>query len=136
MRQLAYPVCDKPEDDDINEFILYHGSATYQELLRRIVRAWEKVNVKENGVKRKNMATKESYTRWVKERVRLVKLPFVVDPTYCLDIPDSVSISVNEFYHLKETIARLKKEKESLEYNLYDNAYEKNQLRSNLKQRE
>lgn len=90
----------------------------------------------EHGMKRKNIATRESYTQRVKERVQLVKLPFVVDLTYCPDIHDPIPISIEEVDCLKATEARLEREKESLEHDLYDNAYKKNQLSFNLKQRE
>lgn len=136
MRELGYPVWDKPEDDDIKEFILHHRDATYQEMLRRISCAWENMHIKENGGKRKNMATRESFTLWFKEKVWLVKMPFVVDPTYFSDIPDPILVFVEEVDCLKAIVPQLEWENESLEYDLYNSTYEKNQLSFNLRKRE
>lgn len=63
MRQLGYPIWENHKDDDVNEFILNSGGTTHQELLRRIICAWEKVHTKENELKRKNITTRESYTQ-------------------------------------------------------------------------
>lgn len=82
------------------------------------------------------METKESYTHWVKERVCLVKLPFVVDPTYYPDIPDHVPVSIEEVGCLKEIVAQIEQEKESLEFYLYHSNYENNHLSSDLRKRE
>lgn len=59
----------------------------------------------------KNTLTKESYTPWVKERVQLVHLPFVIHPTYLLDIPTPILISIEEVDCLKETVAKLEQDK-------------------------
>lgn len=74
---------EKPKDDVVRELILHDRDTTHWELLRRIICASEKVHTKGSELKRENATTKESYTQWVTERVQQVKLPFVIDPTYC-----------------------------------------------------
>ncbi|KAI5400158.1 hypothetical protein KIW84_065181 [Lathyrus oleraceus] len=135
IRQLGYPIWEKLKDDNIKEFILHNGSTTHRRFLRRIIQSWEKVHTKENELKRKSTTTKESYTQWVKEKAQLVKLHFVIDPRNCLEIPNPIHVSIEETDHLKETITHLKQEKESLEHNLYNASYKKNQLKSNLGQK-
>ncbi|KAI5431579.1 hypothetical protein KIW84_035675 [Lathyrus oleraceus] len=68
--------------------------------------------------------------------VHLIKLPFVIDPTYLPDIPDPIPVSIEEVDSLKETIVRLEKDKESLEHSLYDTTYKNNQVSYDLEQRD
>ncbi|KAI5414043.1 hypothetical protein KIW84_058255 [Lathyrus oleraceus] len=92
----------------------------------KVTRAWEKVHVKDNKPKRKGISSEESYTPWIKGRICLVKLPFIIDPAYVPDMPNPITMSTEE-------VGRLKlQNKESLEHNLYDAAYEKNQISYNL----
>lgn len=135
MRQLGYPIWENHKDDNVSEFILNNGGTTHQELLRRIICAWEKVHTKENKLKGKNITTKESYTQWVKERVCLVKLHFFIDLIYCSDIPDPIHVLNEEIDHLKETDAHLEQENEIFEHNLYNASYENNPLKSNLEKK-
>lgn len=95
-----------------------------------------KVHVRENKLKRKNTSSKESYTSWVKKRVQLIKLPFVIDLTYLLDISDPIPVSIEEVGRLRATTARLEQDKESLEHNLYYTTYKKNQVSYDLEQRD
>lgn len=66
----------------------------------------------------------------------MIKLPFVIDPTYLLDILDPIPVSIEEVNRLRVTIARLEQYKESLEHNLYDTTYKKNQVSYDLEQRD
>ncbi|KAI5393862.1 hypothetical protein KIW84_060819 [Lathyrus oleraceus] len=106
-RHLGHPIWERPKEDEIKEFILHGGNDSYIELLRKVTRAWEKVHVKDNKTKRKDTSSEESYTPWIKERVRQVKLPFVIDPTYVPYIPNPIIVSTEEVNCLKATIARL-----------------------------
>ncbi|KAI5400828.1 hypothetical protein KIW84_065621 [Lathyrus oleraceus] len=108
----------------------------HEELLRKVTHAWEKVHVKENKLKRKDTSSEESYTHWVKERVHLTKLPFMIDPTYVPDILDHILVSIEEVDRLKAIIARLEQDKESLEHILYDATCEKNKISYDLKQKD
>ncbi|KAI5415257.1 hypothetical protein KIW84_040632 [Lathyrus oleraceus] len=78
-------------------------------MFRKVTRAWEKVHVKENKLKRKDISSEESYTLWVKERVHLVKLPFVIDPTYIPDIPDPIPVSIDEVDRVRKLLLGLNK---------------------------
>ncbi|KAI5436077.1 hypothetical protein KIW84_022501 [Lathyrus oleraceus] len=106
--QLDHPIWERPKEDEIEEFILHGGEASYRELLRKVTRAWEKVHVKDNKPKRKDTSSEESHTPWIKERVD----------------------------RLKTTIARLEQDKEILEHSLYDATYENNQISYDLEQKD
>lgn len=102
-----------------------HNEGTIpQNLFGKIMCAWEKVHVRENKLKRKDPSVKDSYIQWVKERVQLIKLPFEIDPTYLPDEPDLSPKSIEEDDRLKVTIAKFERDKESLEYIIYDMTYE------------
>ncbi|KAI5431273.1 hypothetical protein KIW84_035446 [Lathyrus oleraceus] len=98
----------------------------YDPPLRKVTRAWEKAHIKDNKAKRKDTSSRESYTPWIKEMVRLVKLLFIVDPTYVPYMPDPITVSTEEVDRLKAIIARLEQDKESLEHSICDATYEKN----------
>lgn len=136
MRLLGHPIWENPKEGELEEFILHGGDTSHKELFRKVIYAWEKVHVKENKLKRRDTSSKESYTSWVKEMVHLIKLPFVIDPTYLLDIPDPIPMSTEEVDRLRETIVRLEKDKESLEHSLYDMTYKNNQVSYDLEQRD
>lgn len=72
MRQLGHPVWEKPEKGDLAGFILHNEDTIPQNLFGKITRAWEKMNIRENKLKRKDPSIKESYTQWVKERVQMI----------------------------------------------------------------
>ena len=74
------------------------------------------------------MVAREPYTQWVLERVRIVKLPFDIDPTYTPDIPNPLLMSVEEIEEIKDALEQAQRDKDNLEHNLYNLAYEKNQL--------
>lgn len=66
----------------------------------------------------------------------MIKLPFEIDPTCLPDEPDISPISIEEVDRLKPAIAKLEKDKENLEYNLYDMTYEKNLVSYDLEQKD
>lgn len=136
MRELGHLIWEKPKEDELGEFILHGGDTSHKELFRKVTRAWEKVHVGENKSKRKDTSFKESYALLVKEMVQLIKLPFVIDLTYLPNILDPILVSIEEVDRLRETITRLEQDKGSLERNLYDTAYEKNQVSYDLEQRD
>lgn len=133
---MEHPIWEKPNEDKLDEFILHSGDTSYKELFIKDTHAWEKVHVKENKLKRKDTSSEESYTPWVKERVHLIKSRFVIDPTYIPDIPDPISVSIEEVDRLRAAIVRIKQDKEILEHSFYDTNYEKNQVSYDLEQRD
>lgn len=66
-------------------------------------------------------------------RVQVKKLPFNIDPTYKLNIPDPLPISVEEVEELRASLEEAQREKEGLKHSLYDLNYERNQLQYKLK---
>ena len=73
-----------------------------QELLNKIIQAWSRFNKRK--AERKNVMAKEHYTRWVMDRVWVVKLLFDIDPEYKPDVPDSSPMSLEETDNLKNAL--------------------------------
>jgi hypothetical protein len=75
LRQLGYPMENKPDDRVLEEFILKE-EVEDSALLRRIRRAWGQVHKK--PLSKKNCIAKPLYTKWVQERVEIIKLPLAM----------------------------------------------------------
>lgn len=56
----------------------------------------------------------------------------MIDQTYLPDISDPIPVSIEEVDHLRATISGLEQDKGSLEHNIYDTTYEKNQVSYDL----
>jgi hypothetical protein len=111
-RQLGYAMEGEPEGALLTEFIL--GSEdTNQELWSKIKRAWLKIDKTLMG--RKNCLAKEAYTRWVKDRVLKIQMPFTIT-TPATSPPSEpeppITVSQGEVEALKIQIAQLKKKNE------------------------
>lgn len=81
---------------------------------------------------------KESYKQWIRERVELVKLPFVLGESSQAPPPEPAppAISFEEANDLKARILQLEQEKEEVEVRLNKTTAEKNQLKWDLQQQE
>ncbi|MCI13154.1 hypothetical protein A2U01_0034270, partial [Trifolium medium] len=75
LRQLGYPMEDKPDEGLLEGFIFEKGVED-STLIRKIRRAWGHIHRKKVG--RKNCVAKPPYTQWVRERVKVIKLPFAI----------------------------------------------------------
>ncbi|XP_050909910.1 uncharacterized protein LOC127123753 [Lathyrus oleraceus] len=76
LRQLGYPMVDNPDLKSVEGFVLYEGVED-PELVKKIVKAWGSICPQGRAeMGRKNCIAKESYTKWVKDRVNEILLPF------------------------------------------------------------
>ncbi|GAU47269.1 hypothetical protein TSUD_280920 [Trifolium subterraneum] len=113
LRQLGYPMEDKPSDKSLEGFFLKEG-AEDTILLRKIRRAWSQVHKKKMG--KKNCVAKAPYTQWVRERVKIIKLPFVVkDPVEPLPPEPITTVPIEVAEGLRNQIAKLQFENEELQ---------------------
>ena len=97
-----------------------------QELLNKVIRAWNRVNKRK--AESKNVVAKDPYTRWVLDRVKVIKLPFEVDADYNPDVSDSPPMSLEEIDIFEERFKQAQREKEELELNLYNLTKEKRKM--------
>jgi hypothetical protein len=132
IRQLGYPMLEKPDDEALKEFVLHDTGINDPNMLQRIIRSWEVVHKKGNELRKRGSEIKEPYPQWVKERVKNIKLPFLIVPSAQPSSSEPIPISIEEVNELKKTISRLEKEKEGIENDLYQVSYERNKLKFNL----
>ncbi|XP_050915749.1 uncharacterized protein LOC127130831 [Lathyrus oleraceus] len=135
LRQLGYPVVDKPDLESLKGFVLYEG-VEEPELIKEIVKAWRSIfpqGREEMG--KKNCITKEAYTSWVKSRVSEVLLSFPPEPSMNLQPPEPENQPNSEVDELKKVIKTLEKENADLKSKLAKISVEKETLKFNLNQK-
>lgn len=65
-----------------------------------------------------NEITKGPYFQWVKERVEVIKMSFIIRAPVPIPEPKITHIPIKEVEELRATITRLGKENEELQLNL------------------
>ncbi|XP_050887911.1 uncharacterized protein LOC127093052 [Lathyrus oleraceus] len=106
MRQLGFPMNDKPEDKLLEGFLLGEGVKDV-DLVKRIGRAWTKVRregKRERG--KKNCIARGPYTSWVQARVSQDKLPYPYEPPMHINPPESTHVTMEEAKELKVVIQK------------------------------
>ncbi|KAI5389942.1 hypothetical protein KIW84_075313 [Lathyrus oleraceus] len=68
---------------------------------------------------KKNGATRAPYQQWVSERVKIMKIPFLIDIPLKSTSPKPVHVSLEEVEELRAMVARLGKKKEDLQPKLF-----------------
>lgn len=84
---------------------------------------------------KKNCIVRESYTRWVKDRVKEIFLPFPFKPSTSIKPPEPTINHTSEVDELKGTIKELEKENVDLKSRLGKMSLEKETLKFNLNQK-
>lgn len=72
------------------------------------------------------------YQQWILERVKVVKLPFSIEVPPRPPALELVLVSLEEVEELRDTMARLEKEKEDMHQELYKLTNERKDLRFDL----
>lgn len=115
LRQLGYPMEDKPDDNAIEGFFMGEGVKDF-DLVKRIRKAWNKVYRKgRHELGKKNVIAREPYTNWVRERVSKNLLPYPPEPPMCARPSKPTHVSKEEADELHDMIAKLTKESEEWE---------------------
>ncbi|KAI5436967.1 hypothetical protein KIW84_023190 [Lathyrus oleraceus] len=84
-----------------------------------IIRSWEKVHTKGTELVKKNDAARVPYQQWISERIKVVKLPFSIEIPLRSTSPEPVPVSLEEVEELRAMVAKLGKEKDDLQSELY-----------------
>lgn len=137
LRQIGFPMFEKLEEEALQGVVL-HDPAKEFALLSQMIKAWEKVHIKGSELRVRVGQRKESYKQWSRERVELVKLPFILNESSQVPPPEPSppAISFEEANDLKARILQLEQEKEEVEVRLNKTTAEKNQLKWDLQQQE
>lgn len=137
LRQIGFPLFEKPDEEALQGVVL-HNPAKEFALLSQMIKAWEKVHAKGSELRVWVGKRRESYKQWIRERVELVKLPFVLGESSQAPPPEPTppAISFEEENDLKAQILQLEQEKEEVQVHLNKSTTEKNQLKWDLQQQE
>ncbi|XP_050889381.1 uncharacterized protein LOC127094616 [Lathyrus oleraceus] len=137
LRQLGYPMEGPPEAKSLEAFLLLDFGVENANLFQRIKEAWKNVNRKGKAdLGRANGITKEPYFHWVKERVEMIKMSFVIRTPAPLPKPKLTHVSIEEVEELKTIMAKLEKENEELQIKLLQTINEKNTMKWELERKE
>ncbi|XP_050900088.1 uncharacterized protein LOC127106830 [Lathyrus oleraceus] len=137
LRQLGFPMEGPPEANSLEDFLLLDFGAENPSLFQRIKEAWKNVNRKGKAeLGRANGITKEPYFQWVKERVQMIKMPFVIRTPIPLPEPKLTHVPIEEMEELKTTMAKLERENEELQIKLQQTINEKNNMKWELERKE
>ncbi|XP_050916785.1 uncharacterized protein LOC127131950 [Lathyrus oleraceus] len=135
LRQLGYPMVDKPDLKSVEGFLLYEG-VEEPELIKKIVKAWGLICPQGRAeMGKKNCIAKEAYTSWVKRKVSEVLLSFPPEPSMSLQPPEPENQRSSEVDELKKVIKTLEKENVDLKSRLAKISLEKETLKFNLNQK-
>jgi chromosome segregation ATPase len=126
---------EKPDDESLEELVLRDMGINDPTMLQKIIRSWAVVHKKGNELRKRRSEIKEPYPQWIKERVKNIKLPFILIPSSQPSQPDPVSTSVEEVDELKATIERLEREKEDLQQQLHQTSYERNKFKFHFEEK-
>ncbi|KAI5396233.1 hypothetical protein KIW84_062439 [Lathyrus oleraceus] len=101
-----------PEAKSLEAFLLLDFGVKNPSLFQQIKEAWKNVNRKgKSDLERANGITKEQYFWWVRERVEMTKMPFVIQTPIPLLEPKLTHVPIEEVEELKNTVAGLSNHK-------------------------
>ncbi|XP_050909129.1 uncharacterized protein LOC127122897 [Lathyrus oleraceus] len=126
VRQLGYLITYKP-DDQLLEGFVFHDMEDLV-MLRRVIRAWEKVRFRGQDKGKGVIGDREPYYQWVTRRSQEINLPFILDPPTQPPPPKPIPVSMEEVEALRATIARLGRENEELQTSLQQVSNERNEI--------
>ncbi|KAI5419035.1 hypothetical protein KIW84_043299 [Lathyrus oleraceus] len=137
LRQLGYPMEGPPEANSLEAFLLLDFGVENPSLFQRIKEAWKNINRKGKAeLGKANGITKEPYFQWVKERVQIIKMPFVIRTPIPLPELKLTHVPIKEIEELKTAMAKLEKENEELQIKLQQTINEKNNMKWDLERKE
>ena len=125
---------DNPDPKSVEGFVLYEGVDDPE--LIKIVMAWGAICPQGRAeIGKKNCIAREAYTRWVKDKVKEILLPFPSEPSMSINPPEPVLNQTSEVDKLKRTIKALEKVNADLKSRLGKISLEKETLKFNLNQK-
>ncbi|XP_050919281.1 uncharacterized protein LOC127136802 [Lathyrus oleraceus] len=107
LRQLGYPLKEKPEGRLLEELLLAKGVEN-QELMKKVRRAWGKIQqVGKKELGKHLFIVTIPCANWVKSRAKMIKLSYPWEPSMCIKTIKPPTVVISEVDHLKETIKKL-----------------------------
>ena len=109
----------KPDDKELEEMVLNDMETNDPVLIHKIIWSWNKVHTKGIELTKKNGAARVPYQQWISERIKVVKLPFSIEIPLRSTSPEPIPVSLEEVEELRAMVAKLGKEKDDLQSELY-----------------
>lgn len=104
LRQLGYPMEAKPEDNQLEPFVLDNFGKENIIRLEEIKTAWTQIHRKDSELKKRLTSSGGSYHQWITERAKEIKLPHVRAIPFAQPDPLSVQILEKENEELKKML--------------------------------
>lgn len=110
LRQLGYPLKEKPEDQQLEELIVVEGVEDF-DMVKRIRHALGKIHyIGKEEVGKHNCIALASYSDWVRSRVKSIKMPYPWEPSMSFKPNVLPIVVIFEVDKLKKNIMALEKE--------------------------
>lgn len=104
---------EKPDSKHVKYFVLYKG-VDNPRLLTKTIKAWGEICPQGRAeMGKKNCIAREAYTRWVKDRVKEILLPFPSESSMNIKPPEFTVNHITEVDELKGIIKALEKKRGS-----------------------
>lgn len=87
LMQHSYSMNGPPKAEALEPFILHDIDAD-NPIVKKIKKSWKIIVRRGKEFGKRNVLVKEPYTRWVRERVQVVKLSFPFDPSIFPPVPE------------------------------------------------
>jgi hypothetical protein len=116
-RQLGYAMTSPPEERDFIPFVI-NTVDPLDSNVKRVRKAWTSIVRISHEWGKKNILAKEPYYVWVKERARVVKMPFLFDPSSFPLMPEPEPILQEDMDKLTSQIKELELENTQLRVEL------------------
>ncbi|XP_050889059.1 uncharacterized protein LOC127094244 [Lathyrus oleraceus] len=87
MIQHGYSMSGPPKSEALEPFILHDIDAD-NPIVKKIKKSWKTIVRRGKEFGKRNVLVKEPYTRWLRERVQVVKIPFPFDPSIFPLVPE------------------------------------------------
>ncbi|XP_050893147.1 uncharacterized protein LOC127098561 [Lathyrus oleraceus] len=125
-RQLGYAMTSPPEERDFIPFVI-NTMDPLDSNVKRVRKSWTSIVRIDNEWGKKNILAKEPYYVWVKERARIIKVPFLFYPYSFPLMPEPEPVLQEDMDKLTSQIKELKLENTQLRVQL-NRAKERNHV--------
>lgn len=117
MRQFGHAMNGPPKEEDLAPFVI-NTIDPLNPAVKRVRQAWN--NIVRSGLElgKKNVIAREPYVKWVKERARIVKMPFYYESTSLPPVPEPEPILQEDVDKLTSKISELEIENTRLRLQL------------------
>ncbi|XP_050889582.1 uncharacterized protein LOC127094852 [Lathyrus oleraceus] len=131
----GYSMNKPPKAEALEPFILHDIDAN-NPIVKKIKKSWKTIVRRGKEFGKRNVLVKEPYTRWVRERVQVVKLSFPFDPSIFPPVPGPEPILPEDVEKLNAKIKELELENSELRLKLNRTPLENENLKDERQEKD